>query len=91
MISKIFFTKPLNIDRKLANFQDIYTVQSVVKKSVVYGFSDGKFAILQREGAIFCPIHEVPQLANLLKPRIKEEVMEVFEDFKSLGLERVWK
>lgn len=42
MISKIFFTKPLNIDRKLANFQDIYTVQSVVKKSVVYGFSDGQ-------------------------------------------------
>ena len=81
MVSRLIFKKRQNLDKILTKYSEIVTVQSEVVTSAVYGIADHKFAILLPEGAVFCPIHEVPKLAKQLIPGLSKEVMDVFNEW----------
>ena len=85
MISKVAFSKRLEIQTDLKKYTDIYAIESELHRGLVYGISDGKFAILRGNGAIFCPLHETPQLAErvkaLVSKKMGQEVLDCYEDY----------
>ena len=85
MISKVIFKKYFEIQTQLKKYTDIYAIESEIHKGLVYGISDGKFAILRGNGAIFCPLHETPQLAErvtaLVSKKMGQEVLDCYEDY----------
>lgn len=91
MVSTIIFDKPKNLASELTHYTDIYAIDSMEFSNIVYGLSDGKFAVLKPDCAVFCPIHEVPDMAKRLIPELQAEVIAIYNDIKGLGLERVWK
>lgn len=84
MVSRVTFGRQLKLDTELKKYTDIYTVQSEAQKGIVYGISDGKFAILSGAGAIFCPFHETPVMAMRMTEKIREEILEVYEEVREL-------
>ena len=72
------FKRRFDIDAKLRKYKDILAIQSEVEEAV-YCISDGKFAILCWDGAVYCPIGEVKELANRMKGEIKREILDVME------------
>ena len=68
----------LDIEAKLTKYRDIFAIESEVENAV-YCISDGKFAILCWDGAVYCPIGEVKELANRMKEEIKREILDVVE------------
>lgn len=90
MISRIKFKDRVNLDTVLTHYDGIYAVDSELNNTIKYAVSDEKFAILMPIGAVFCPLHETPKLAVRLKDDVREEVMGIWEDIRSMGLERTW-
>lgn len=84
MVSEVKFGRRFNILNEMMNYKDIYAVESEVQRGIVYGISDGKFAILHGTGAIFCPFHEAPVMAMRMKKKIREEIIEVYEEVREL-------
>lgn len=91
MVSRIEWNETRNLETELTHYDKIYSVESEEYDGLFYGLSDGKFAVLRPDGAVFCPVHETPKLARRMLPRIREEIMGVYKDIKDLGLERVWR
>jgi hypothetical protein len=81
MISILKFKKETPIGTLLVNYTDIYAIESMVQCGLIYGIADGKFAILRAKGAIYCPLHETPNLAERFLP-LKDEIMEIYHDIK---------
>lgn len=73
------FKRWFDIDARLTAYRDILAVQSEVEEGAVYCMSDGKFAILCFNGAVYCPLSEVNDLAAMMKPEIQKEIREVLE------------
>ena len=72
------FKKRFDIDAKLKKYKDIFAIESEVENAV-YCISDGKFAVLCWDGAVYCPIGEVKELANGMKAEIRQEILDVME------------
>lgn len=83
MISRFVFQKKQNLDKLLLSYKDIITIQSETVTGAVFGIADQKFAVLIPQGAVFCPLHEVPKLAEKLIPGLREEVMDVYREWGS--------
>lgn len=96
MVQKIKFKKPMRMRDTLTNYKGIYAVESEVNKRIIYGVADGLFAILMDDGAAYCPIHEAPEMAQMIVDRrIRDEIIDIYQDIKDLqcmevvfGLER---
>ena len=73
------FKESFHIQGRLHYYPDILAVESEISKSVVYCFSDGKFAILRADGAVYCPINEWRDLADRMIPEIRKEIYEIVE------------
>ncbi len=73
------FRRRFDIDARLKRYSDILAVQSEVEEGAVYCMSDGKFAILCHDGAVYCPMDEVDELADRMRPEIRSEIFEVLE------------
>ena len=84
MVSRIYFQRKINLDRDIHNYQGILAIESEVHSGCVYGFSDGKFAVIRYDGAAFCPIHETPILAEIMEPEIRAEILSVFEEWRPI-------
>ena len=87
MVSRIHWDLGCDINKVVTQYPDMYAVQSE-RPGLIYGIGDGKFALLTRHGAIFCPLHETVKMAALMKPDIKAEILDIYEDVKSLRLDR---
>lgn len=89
MISKRYFTKRQNLQLLFLRY-NIYAIDSIAKKGVVYAMDKNKFALFTGDGYAFCPIHEMPKLADMLKSEeMKKEVISLHEDIKYLQNMRV--
>ncbi len=73
------FKRKFNIDKKLNYYKDIFAIQSEVEDGAVYCISDGKFAVLCWNGAVYCPLEEVHTLAGLMRPDVRSEILEIIE------------
>lgn len=72
------FKKRFDIDARLKTYKGIFAIESEVENAV-YCISDGKFAILCWDGAVYCPIDEYMQLANRMKAEIRQEILDIME------------
>lgn len=86
----IRFNRKKNLDKELANYSDIYIVQSEIVEATCYGLEAGTFAIIRPIGALLCDLDDVPAAARELEDDVRIEVLSVYADIRSLGLERVW-
>lgn len=86
----IKFRKKQNLESLLLNYSGIYDIDSLVDRSLKYGISDGKFAILSTTEAKYCEICEMPKAAEE-NPKLREEILAIYGDVRDLGLERVWR
>lgn len=69
---------------------NVYAINSDVKKNVVYAADKNKFALFTADGYAFCPIHEMPMMAKMLKnQKMAKEVIEIYEDIKYLKNMRI--
>ncbi|MEY8367578.1 hypothetical protein AALA24_02305 [Anaerovoracaceae bacterium 42-11] len=84
------FSRKKNLDKEMPNYSDIYMVQSEIAEAVYYGLENGTFAIIRPIGGLFCDFDKVPEAAKELDKPICDEVLEIYADIRSLGLERVW-
>lgn len=73
------FKRRFNIENKLHYYPAIFAIQSEVSAGTVYCISDGKFAVLRCDGAVYCPIGEYRELADKMKPDIKQEILSTME------------
>ena len=72
------------MQRMLHCYPGIFAIESEIVSGCAYAFSDGKFAVLRHDGAVFCPIHETPILADMMKPEIRAEILSVFEEWRPI-------
>lgn len=72
------FKRRFDIEAKLKKYSDIFAIESEVENAV-YCISDGKFALLCWDGAVYCPIGEYLKLANKMKAEIRREILDVME------------
>jgi hypothetical protein len=79
MVQILRFKNRFDIDAKLKKYRDILAVQSEEEEGAVYCLSDGKFAILCWDGAVFCPMEEVEDLQAKMRPEIQQEIAEILE------------
>jgi hypothetical protein len=79
MVQILRFKNRFDIDAKLKKYRDILAVQSEEEEGVVYCISDGKFAILCWDGAVFCPMEEVADLQAKMRPEIQQEIAEILD------------
>ncbi len=79
MVQILRFKRRFDIDARLRKYRDILAVQSEVEEGAVYCLSDGKFAILCWDGAVFCPMEEVAELQAKMRPEIQQEIAEILE------------
>ena len=79
MVRVLRFKKQFDIDAKLKKYRDILAIQSEVEEGAVYCLSDGKFAILCRDGVVYCWMREVDELISRMRPEIRKEIAEVLE------------
>ncbi len=84
------FNRKKNLDKELANYGDIYIVQSELVEATCYGLQAGTFAIIRPIGALLCNLDDVPAAAEELEEDVKTEVLSVYADIRQMGLERVW-
>ena len=81
MVSRLNFTKRLDIEAMLIRYPGIFAVDSNIEKGTTYCISDGKFAVMRFDGALFCPLHETHKLANMLRPEYRDEIMEIYREY----------
>lgn len=84
------FAKKVKLDKLLCNYSDIYLIQSEAAEHTCYGYEKQTFAIIRPIGMLTCSLQDVPAAAQELKKPIRDEVLSVYTDICSLGLERVW-
>lgn len=86
MVERVYFKKRKKSMRSLlTHYTGIYSVDSEVSREVTYGVSEGKFAIICSDGVAFCPFHEAPQLAAMMKSKkMRDEILDIYEDVKDL-------
>ena len=84
MIEQRYFQKTIQIEPLLQNYNGIYSIESDIR-GVYYGVDESKFAIFRANGYVFCPIHEMPILAEKMASEImKNEILGIYEDVKDL-------
>ena len=81
MVSRLNFSSRFDIEKTIIRYPGIFAVDSNIEKGLTYCISDGKFAVLRVDGALFCPLHETPQLAGMLKPEFGNEIMEIYKEY----------
>ena len=91
MIVRKSYDTTRNIDNVLNQYATIYSIESLVDGKLRYGFKNGLFALMRLGDAIVCDVDDIPELASSLKPDIKREVLDIYDDIRDLGLERVWR
>jgi len=82
MISRLNFAKRFDIEARLMNYDGIWAVDSTLTNDLTYCFDSNKFAVLRSDGAIFCPLHEVPKLADKMMPAVRREILDIYEGWK---------
>ena len=80
----------MNFKRKHRNFQfldkrkNIYTIASELRNDICYAADNTRFCIIDYEGLMFCPLEEVPAMAEKFKPKFKAEVMAIYQDIMDM-------
>lgn len=72
------------VDSKLDAI-DVYSVQSTIDRGTRYAVDYDEFGIIKHGEMITCSLDEVPTLADMLIPEIKEEVLAIYEDVTDLA------
>lgn len=80
MIQKYRFNKPKNCT--YFTHIDAFLIDSVAKKGVMYGASETQFFVICSEGFAVCDLDEVPELAQKMIPKLKREIIDIYEDIK---------
>lgn len=83
-IEMVKFDKRKCFENILPNYSEIYAVNSEVEKGLIYGISDGYFALITSYDMMRVKYKDLPKLAEKLKESIKEEVMALYFDTKFL-------
>lgn len=88
MIQSKYFKQPYTVIEKfnalLMRYQDVYAIESVYDQGIVYGISNGKFAMITMDGIIMCNFDETIQMANMMITEIKWEIIEIYWYIKEL-------
>lgn len=85
MVKKMYFNRNVNIGCMLANYTGIYSVESEVCRGLIYGISDGMFALFRYDGVAYCPIEETPMLADQMKSNdVRDEILSIYSEVKDL-------
>ena len=74
---------PYILDLKLSKME-LYSVISIVDKNVRYVADYERFGIIKDGEMITCNLEEVPVLADMCTPPIKQEILEVYKDLNDL-------
>ena len=83
-VQRIDFKKRKDLDVLLASYKDIYAVESLVEKGLVYGISDGWFAFITAFGIMRVNYTDIKEFALKLKLEVREEVLALYEDTKDV-------
>lgn len=90
MIKHYELPKDHAYSEKLYAYPNIYTIESLVKPSIIYGVSDGKFAIFRANQARVWNIEDTPEVAEyIVHDGIKAEILAIYEDIKFLQTAQV--
>lgn len=84
MISRMSFAHKRKNFIFIEKLKGVYAVESEHRNDIIYLIDDTRFCIVDLKGLVFCPIHEVPQLAAKMKRKYREEVLEIYEDIKDM-------
>lgn len=90
MIRRESYDTRRNIDNLLDQYATIYSIESIEDGKLRYGVKNGTFAVMRLGDAYVCDICEMPELAEYFIDGVKKEILAIYDDVKSLGLERVW-
>lgn len=74
---------PYKLDLKLSQME-LYSVISLVDKKVRYVADYESFGMIKDGDMITCDIEEIPKLADMCIPSIKQEILEVYKDLTDL-------
>ena len=61
-----------------------YAVESEHRHDIVYVADQTRFAVVDFEGLLFCPLEEVPALADKCKPKFKKEILDIYHDIMDM-------
>lgn len=88
MIQRKYFKQPYTIVNRfnqfLMRYSDIYAIESIYDQGIVYGISNGKFAMITMDGILMCNFDETIQMANMMVSEIKWEMIEIYWYIKEL-------
>jgi len=74
---------PYILDLKLSKME-LYSVISIVDKNVRYVADYERFGMIKDGEMITCDLDEIPILADMCTPLIKQEILDVYNDLKDL-------
>lgn len=80
MISRMNFRRKHKSFDFLDRKKYIYAIASEIRKDICYAADNTRFCVIDYEGLIFCPLEEVPVLADKCVPDFKKEILEVYRD-----------
>lgn len=83
MVKVIRFKSYFNITARLPAYGGIYAIDSREQVNTTYCISDGKFAILCSNGAVWCPLHDIDELIGMMRDEIASEIKEIVSFYKN--------
>ncbi len=90
MIYRRTFDDGGDINRKLNACPSVYSIDSILDNDLKYGIKNGLFAVMRHGDAIVCDVTDIPEIASWFKSKIKQEILDIYEDIRDLRLGEVW-
>lgn len=84
MISRMKFKRKYKNFNFLDRKKYIYAIASEIRCDICYAADNTRFCIIDYEGLMFCPLEEVPAMAEKFKPKFKAEVLAIWQDIMDL-------
>ena len=71
------------LDNKLRGLT-LYSVASIIDNAVRYVADYDEFGIIKEGEMVICSLDEVPELASMCVPKIREEILAIYQDLQDL-------
>ena len=81
---RVNYGKHVNLNNKLDGYTDIYAVDSLIAGNLKYIIKDDEFIVAYDDGEMHHRLDEIEAEAKCYKPKIRDEILAIYEDVKDL-------
>ena len=71
------------LDNKLRGLT-LYSLESIIDNAVRYVADYDEFGIIKEGEMVICSLDEVPELAKMCVPKIRDEILAIYQDLQDL-------